>query len=118
MMDSIFYVFELSIKEGQLHNFTALMREMVEATRANEPHTLGYEWFIGTDGTICHTCERYENSAAVATHMKNVGRFSQRLFAAAVPGRLVICGNPDEEVRAIFAPLNPVYLEAAAGFTR
>jgi len=55
----------------------------------------------------------------VMTHMKNVGqRFGQRLFAAAEPKRLVVCGNADDEVRATFAALNPIYLTTAAGFTR
>jgi quinol monooxygenase YgiN len=119
MTGTVFYVFELAIREGQLDNFRAVMNEMVEATLTDEPHTLGYEWFISPDGTVCHTCERYENSAAVITHMMNVReRFSQRLFSAAEPGRLVVCGDPDEEVRAMFASLNPVYLKTAAGFTR
>jgi quinol monooxygenase YgiN len=119
MAGSISYVFEVAIRKGQLENFKALMKEMVEATWANEPDTLGYEWFISADGTMCHTCERYVDSAAVLIHMKHVGEaFSPRYFAAAEPRRLVVYGKADDEVKKIFAALNPIYLENAAGFTR
>jgi quinol monooxygenase YgiN len=119
MSDTISYVFEVAIKQGQLENFKTLMKEMVEATQANEPNTLSYEWFISADGSICHTCERYLNSEAIITHMKSVReRFSERYFAASEPRRLVVYGNPSDEIRTMFAPLNALFLPPAAGFTR
>jgi quinol monooxygenase YgiN len=119
MAGYISYVFEVAIRDGQVENFKALMKEMIEATWANEPDTLGYEWYISADGKTCHTCERYVDSAAVVTHMKHVGEaFSARYFAAAEPVRLVVYGNPDDDVRQIFERLNPLYLPNAGGFTR
>jgi quinol monooxygenase YgiN len=119
MSSNISYVFEVAIKPGQLENFKALMKEMVEATQANEPKTLNYEWFISDDGTTCHTCERYADSAAVMTHMEAVrSSFSERYFAAAEPRRLVVYGNPSEEIKTMFGPLNALFLPPAAGFVR
>ena len=119
MTDNISYVFEVAVRPGKLEEFKTLMQEMVEATQANEPDTLNYEWFISHDGTVCHTCERYRNSDAVMTHMKSVReRFSERYFAASEPKRLVVYGNPSDEIRAMFAPLNAVFLPPAAGFVR
>ena len=95
------------------------MGEMVETTWSSEPDTLGYEWFISPDGKICHTCERYKDSAAVMTHMKNVGAEVRpetlRGCGAEEAGRLRRCGRRGEST---FASLNPIYLETAAGFTR
>jgi quinol monooxygenase YgiN len=119
MDNTISYVFEVAIKQGQLEKFKALMKEMVEATRTNEPNTLSYEWFISADGSTCHTCERYVDSAAIMTHMNTVReKFSERYFQAAEPRRLVVYGNPSEEIRTMFGPLNAFFLPPAAGFTR
>jgi quinol monooxygenase YgiN len=119
MAGNIVYDFEVTIRPGQLDNFKTLMKEMVEATWANEPRTLGYEWCISEDGTTCHTYERYADSAAAVTHLKSVGeKFSARYFAAVEPKQLIVTGTPDDELKAIFAPLNPVYLKPVAGFTR
>jgi quinol monooxygenase YgiN len=119
MTENISYVFEVSIKPGKLEDFKTLMGEMVQATQANEPDTLNYEWFISTDGTVCHTCERYRNSQAVMTHMNSVREhFSARYFAAAEPRRLVVYGDPSEEIRTMFAPLSAVFIPPAAGFVR
>jgi quinol monooxygenase YgiN len=119
MAGSIFYDFEVTIKPGQLENFKILMKDMVEATWANEPRTLGYEWCISSDGKTCHTYERYVDSAAALTHLKSVGeKFSARYFEAVEAKHLVVCGSPDDELKAIFDRLNAVYLTPAAGFTR
>jgi quinol monooxygenase YgiN len=119
MGGSIFYDFEVAIKPGQLENFKTLMGEMVESTWANEPRTLAYEWFISKDGTTCHTYERYVDSSAAVAHLKAVGeKYSARYFTAVEAKRLVVCGEPSDELKGIFAALNPEYLMMAAGFKR
>lgn len=40
------WIFEVTINDGQRDNFKALMTEVVDATKGNEPGTLAYEWFI------------------------------------------------------------------------
>jgi quinol monooxygenase YgiN len=69
---------------GQLEVFKALVSGMVEATRANEPGALNYEWLISEDGTSCHIYERHADSAAVMTHMGNLGAFGERWAASDV----------------------------------
>ena len=46
---NIFWIFELTIKEGQVDNLKKLMTEMVEATKENEQGTMAYEWTISED---------------------------------------------------------------------
>ncbi len=57
----------LAIHEGKLDEFQAIAREMVEASK-REPGTLGYEWFLSSDGKVCRLIETYADADAVATH--------------------------------------------------
>ena len=41
MSDYVAWMLELNIREGELENLKALIQEMVESTRANEPGTSG-----------------------------------------------------------------------------
>jgi quinol monooxygenase YgiN len=43
---------------------------MVEATQKNEAGTLNYEWAISDDRQICHSYERFQDSAAAMAHME------------------------------------------------
>jgi quinol monooxygenase YgiN len=45
MNQNVIALVECSIKSGELENFKALVKEMVEATQDNEPGTLSYEFF-------------------------------------------------------------------------
>jgi quinol monooxygenase YgiN len=119
MNDVVFYVCEVAIKEGQLDNFRAVMRDMVEATKANEPATMNYQWFIAPDGVTCHIFERYASSAAVVAHLTAVReRFSERYWATVEPKHFTIYGSPSDEVRKIFATLDTVFMAPIAGFAR
>ena len=54
MSDKVYFLAEVTIKQGEFDNFKALVEEMVEATQANEPNTLNYEWSITEDSQSCH----------------------------------------------------------------
>jgi len=43
MNENVYWVLELTVQAGRLNEFRSLMREMVEAARADEPGTLNYE---------------------------------------------------------------------------
>ena len=97
----------------------ALMAEMVEATQANEPDTLIYEWNLSADGTLCHLFERYSDSEALMTHLGSFGeRFAERFLAILNPIRFFVYGSPTGAVKEALAGFSPVYMEPAAGFTR
>ena len=53
MNNNVVLMAEFSINSGELDNFKALVKEMVEATQANEPDTMIYEIFISEDGKSC-----------------------------------------------------------------
>ena len=78
MKNQVSWILELRVQEGRESDFRALMAEMVAATEANDPGTLGYEWSASADGRACHIYERY-TSAAVMTHLVTFGeRFAPR----------------------------------------
>ncbi len=119
MSETVQWVLEVAIKQGELDNFKALMNEMVEATQANEPNTTMYEWFISDDDQTCHTCERYADSAATMTHLASFGEnFAERLLAAVAPTRLVVYGNPSAQVREALAGFGAVHMAQIGGFAR
>ena len=119
MSNSIFYLVEFAIKEGQLENFRTLVKEVVEATKANEPTTTNYEFFISDDGSTCHTYERYTDSEAAVKHIIAVmTKFSDRINALAEPKRATVYGNPSDELRKMLNSMGAVFVRPIAGFAR
>jgi quinol monooxygenase YgiN len=118
MSDNVHWVIEVNIKDGQLDAFKALANEMSKATKA-EDGTLAYEWYISDDGKHCHIYERYADSAAAMVHLANFGaKFAERFLACGEPGRFVVYGNANDDVRAGLAPMGAVHMSQIAGFVR
>jgi quinol monooxygenase YgiN len=112
------WLLEVAVKPGQLEPFRALMEEMVASTRA-ESGALGYEWFIGDDGSVVHLAERYADSAAILAHLATFGEtFAGRFLASVEPTRFTVMGSPSDEVRAALSGLGPTYLQPFGGFVR
>ncbi len=119
MSDAVHWLLALNIKEGELDNFKALVKEMVDATKANEPGTLIYEWFVSDDEKTCHIYERYADSAATMAHLAAFGQnFAERFMAVLESVQLVVYGNPNDEVRGALAAFGAVHLSQIAGFAR
>ena len=119
MSDNVYWVLELGIKPGELDNFKELMKEMVQATQATEPNTLNYEWTISEDSKSCHIYERYADSAALMTHLAACGeKFAERFMAALEPTRVVVYGNPTDEVKEALSGFGAVFMAPIGGFVR
>ena len=94
------------------------MAEMVGSTRA-ETGAIDYEWFLSDDGTVCHICEKYADSAAALEHLGNFGtKFAERFLACFSPTSLHVYGNPSDEVRGVMDGFGAHYLGPIAGFSR
>lgn len=119
MNDHVFWILEADIKAGQLDKLKALMREMVEGTQRDEPGALDYEWFIADDGKSLHLYERYADPDAVMVHRGNFAqRYRERFLTCVTITKMTLYGNLNSEIRAAFAPSNPVYMSMADGFAR
>ena len=118
MSDNVSWNLRLSIQDGQLDNFLALMAEMVDSTQT-ESGTLSYEWFLNEDKVNCHINEKYADSDAVMVHLGNFGsKFAARLMEYVEVNSISVYGNPSDQVRGGLAGLNPVYHELIGGFAR
>ncbi len=115
---SVSWNLRVSVKDGRLDDFRALMNEMVEATKG-EPGAQGYEWFVSADGGTVHLHERYADSGAVMAHLGNFGaNFAERFLGCVDPTGLAVYGDPSDEARAALDGFGAEYLGNFGGFTR
>jgi len=119
MADQVYWVLDLEIREGKLDEAKALGKEMSDATKANEPGTLNYEWTIGDDNRRVTVFERFADSAAAALHlgafMKN---FAPRFMECFEPKNLVTHGSPSDELRKMLDGMGSKYMTPIGGFSR
>ena len=119
MSEYVAWMFELEVRKGRDTDLRALMHEMADATQANEPGTLMYEWSFADDGRTLHLYERYAGSAAALTHIHTFGsKFMTRFFDMLEPKRFTLYGTPSEEVRSALAASQPVIMTQKGGFSR
>lgn len=119
MSDNIEWVLEMDIQEGHAEDVTPLVSEMVNATRAQEPGALVYEYYINTDKSRCTVIERYADNDAVMTHLDNFGaHFAERFFAVFAPVRFSVYGPANEEVRSTLGNMGATFDDRIVGFSR
>ena len=119
MSGNVHWILEVGINDGELDNFKQLMTEMVEATRANEPGALNYEWFISEDGKTCHIYERYQDSDATRVHMGNFGgQFAGRFMSICKMGKTSLYGDPDDKLKEMMGGMGAVHYSQIGGFVR
>ena len=119
MSDHVYWIIEADVVDGKLGELKSLMVEMSDATKADEPGALNYEWSLSEDEKRCHIFERYADNAATMVHMGNFGsKFAKRFMGVLKPTRTVLYGNPDDKVKKAMAPLGSVVMTSAAGFSR
>lgn len=119
MSDHVSWNLQCAVREGQLETLRPLMAEMVASTKANEPGTLIYEWFLSADGTTCHLYERYADSAAAMVHIGTfASQWADRMLACVEPTALWVWGEPSAEVRGALDGFGAAYLGTFGGFHR
>jgi quinol monooxygenase YgiN len=117
MSDSIYWILEVAIHPGKLTDFKAVARDLIAATQS-EAGTLGYEWHLSADETVCHIYERYANSDVVLVHVQSFGNFAPRFIEACRPTRFDIYGKPSAAVKEALADFNPAYFSALGAISR
>jgi len=119
MPNVVSWVLQMSVRDGRLDDAKALVSEMVEATRQNEPGTLAYEYFLSDDGSACHSYERYSDSDAALTHLGTFGeKFAERFMRCFEPTSLFVYGAASEGLRSAVDGFGARYLSELAGFSR
>lgn len=97
----IFAVARFSILPGRHAEFRELAAEAFGLVQANEPGTIGYEWFL--DGDECLTVDIYRDAAALAAHMANAGPTMAKILRI-VESDTRIYGALPEAMRGRFKP--------------
>ncbi len=119
MNNNVYWVLDTAVREGKFDELKALMKEMVDATRANEPGTLNYEWTISEDNRRCTLYERYADSAAAMVHIGSFGKnFATRFMACLEPKKLVVHGNVSEGVKKALTGQGGIFMTPFGGFAR
>ncbi|MGE3799388.1 MAG: putative quinol monooxygenase [Candidatus Kapaibacterium sp.] len=115
----VYWVLEAGVKEGKLDELKSLVSEMVQTTKESEPGALHYEFSLSEDGTRCHIHERYADSEATLTHLKNFGEnFAGRFMDALEIKRFNVYGNPDEIATKALSKLGVAFMPSLDGFVR
>jgi quinol monooxygenase YgiN len=112
---------EITIQEGKIEEFKKLVRDMSRVVEANEPDTIGYQFYLNReDETKCIVYETYTNSEAVFAH--NNGVASQailpKVFNVSRISRFEVYGNPSEELQKVLTGFSPQTYNLYAGFSR
>ena len=115
MASPITWVLRLKIQDGKNEDFHSVMKEMVESTE-DETDALVYDWYV--DGDVVHIIERYADSTAVVTHMKNFGSFAERFVGSIQPIEFIVYGDPSVAAREAISAFAPAYFTPLASITR
>jgi quinol monooxygenase YgiN len=118
-MSNVFWTFNVTIKGGEVAKLKDLIREMSDASEADEPGTLIYEWTISDDKKAAEVHERYADSDAALTHLASFNKnFADRLMALVEPTGMTVYGSPSAVLKKELAGANPVYMDVIGGFAR
>jgi quinol monooxygenase YgiN len=118
-ISNVFWVFGVAVKKGRADELRNLVREMSDASQANEPGTLIYEWTISEDGKIAQVHERYADSDAALRHLASFNEtFADRLMALVEPTGMTVYGSPGAALKKELAGAGPVYMQVIGGFAR
>ncbi|OFV84427.1 MAG: hypothetical protein A2W26_07460 [Acidobacteria bacterium RBG_16_64_8] len=106
------------IKQGMLEKFKELSTAYTEGTQANEPATLGYEWFISEDGSSCYLNEFYGSSKAFLLHFESLGPKLGAMLEISPLEEMIVLGDPSLKVKEMLGELGAKFYTPHAGFSR
>jgi quinol monooxygenase YgiN len=89
------------------------------AAVAEEPGTLAYEWSFQPDQKTYNVMEVYQNSDALAAHIKHMsGGLLNELAQVRKTTKAIVFGSPDAQLKEALARLDPIYTSPIDGFIR
>lgn len=119
MSGQIYWIVDAEVREGKLDELKALRQEMVEATKANEPGTVNYEWTVTDDHRRLTIFERYTDSAAAVVHLKTfMKNYAARFMGCLDVKKVVVHGTPSEELKKIQTGMGAKFMSPFGGFSR
>ena len=114
----VYWVATLDIPPGHMDGFKKAIAGLTELTK-NEPGTLEYVYLVSDDQKTVEIWERYKDSDAVMYHLtKTFPQHSKEFLENSKITKVVVYGNPNEEVKKAMSQFNPVYFKPIEGFAR
>jgi quinol monooxygenase YgiN len=114
------YVATLSsgeVQPDQLDQYKQQLKKALAAV-AEEPGTLVFELSVQPDGKTVDLLEIYQNAEAFVAHVKHMrAEFGQQANLRK-PGKIIVFGSPNAEMKEILARREPVYETYIDGFMR
>ena len=119
MSSAISWNLQMTVNDGQLDHLKALMAEMVENTKTNEPGAMIYEGYMNEDETKFHFIEKYTDAGAVLVHLGNFGeKYAERFMTYLTIDSFTVYGPVTDEIKGALAPFGTVFYHGVVGFTR
>jgi quinol monooxygenase YgiN len=107
-----------TINPGGLEEFSKLAGQGAANAEAGEPGTLGYEFFIGEDGSDCYLNEYYADSAAFLAHFARVQPILEASMKVSALVEAIVLGDPSPEAREMLSHLGAKFYSNCIGFCR
>ena len=114
------YVATLSSGEvlpDQIDNFKSLAKRIAAAV-VEDPGTLVFEFSLHPDGKTVDLLEMYQNAEAFVAHIKHMRAVFGQEAQIRKPGKIIVFGSPNAELKELLARRDPVYESYIDGFTR
>jgi quinol monooxygenase YgiN len=85
----------MTVRPGCLEGFKKQAAELIRITKAEDKHTLRYEWFLSSDGTECEVREAYTGPEGLIEHNRNILDARTKLFREYADGHfMTFYGEP------------------------
>jgi quinol monooxygenase YgiN len=111
---------EFTIDAGKIEEFKRLVQEMSRAVEANEPDTIGYQFYPNKTDTKCVVHETYVNSEAALAHNASIASQTilPKIFSLSRVSRFDVYGNPSKELQKLLTSVHPQTYTLFTGFSR
>jgi len=124
--ENVSFIVELELSPQQSDQLQAVMQEMADRTRADEPGTLEYQWFLNAEANACYIFERYADAHAAVVHSRTFPPELEERAQAFRPTRLTAYGKltptiEEQRIKPLLAAvpdISYVRVEPRGGFVR
>lgn len=108
---------KVTIPSDQRDAYLEKVKALVEQSEAEEPKTLGIEWYLNDENEII-VIDSYLDSEAFLEHVANVGELASAMTDIAPSTELLIFGSPSTAVSQMLSSMGARFYGSFAGFTR
>ncbi len=90
----------------------------ITAAAYTEETTKSHWWCIGEDGESLFVLEQYDDAEAAIAHVKSNPPARKDFFEAIQVVNVIVYCDLTPELKEMFAPLNPIYMNYYGGFSK